>query len=269
MSGWELVLKCTPEFEVDGSSLTALATLSDARGAAMIQLVGTRPERSVDLADLFRIHRIEGDEVVMVGDLSFIHRIGHRWETGNLRIDGEVGAALGIEMRGGRIELRGNAKDGVATQMRGGHIGIVGNVGNFVAGPLSGRRSGMSGGQVMISGDAGDHLGHRMRRGSIVVKGSCHDGLGSELVAGTIVVGGDVGSGVGMGMRRGTLILRQPVALHETRFTPPRKVCLSIARLLADQLSAELPSIAELLSGTFNRSLGDRTVGGQGEVWYL
>ena len=267
MSGWELSLIATPPTDLDSAALTAIETCSDLKELSGLTLLASRPQQSIALAELFRIQRRNDDQIVVSGDLKSFHRIGYGWTQRSLLIEGDVGSGLGTGMRGGSIVVQGNTLDFAACQMRGGLIRVAGHTGDYLGGPLPGRRSGMSGGRVVITRNAGHHAGHRLRRGTIIIAGDVNDGVASDMVAGTIAIGGRVGDFVAAGMRRGTLILRRTVALDPVRFSAARTVDLGVSRLIAHDLQADAPEIAAALRGPLQRSLGDRSAAGQGEVW--
>jgi formylmethanofuran dehydrogenase subunit C len=267
MSGWELTLIRPYHHDLDGASLTTLVNGADERSINEIALVSSKPDNTVSIRDLFQVRRRSDENIVIDGDVSFLHCVGFGWSTRTLIVTGNVGCGFGTSMRGGKIEVHGSAGDSAACQLRGGLINVKGNVGNYLGGPLPGRRSGMSGGRVVIAGDAGHHAGHRMRRGTVVVLGNCGDGVASDMVAGTIAVNGQVGDFVAAGMKRGTLILNQPATMDPVRFTLGHHADLGIARLIANDLLIHSPDIASRLRRPFQRRLGDRSANGMGEIW--
>jgi len=269
MTGWELHLIKPPSLALDASSLSCLEEIANEKEANQLALTASTPSQTVLAGELFRIVKRNDDRIVIIGDVPFLHRIGFGWRRRSMLIEGDVGAGLGTHMRGGHIELRGNASRDVGCQMRGGILQVSSDVGDYLRGPLSGRRSGMSGGRVIVQGNAGHHVGHRMRRGTIVVAGSCGDAVASDMVAGTIVVGHEAGKYVAAGMKRGTLILGCPAILDPVMFGSPRLQDLAVMRLLATDLKYDAPEISNALAHPVSRSLGDRSAGGQGEVWMM
>lgn len=267
MTGWELQLITPSHPDMDASFLTQLESATRENEALQIELRTCLQNKPVPVGDLFTIKQRDDERIVLRGCSHFLHRLGYGWTHRSLSIEGNVGVGLGTHMRGGHIELHGDALSEVGCQMRGGQIEITGSVGDYLGGPLPGYRSGMSGGRVVVRGDAGHHLGHRMRRGTLVVTGRCGDAPASDMVAGTIVVAGTVGDYVAAGMKRGTLILGQPAVLDTARFSSSRIQNLSVMRLLANDLQHDAPEVAGALAGSVYRSLGDRTAGGQGEIW--
>ena len=142
MPGWELRLIATYAPALDGSLLSQLETIEQEKDVGLIELPSRNAVHSRVLGDLFMIKRRADTRIVISGDCSFLHRIAHRWTSRSLTIEGDVGAGLGIQMRGGQLDVYGNAMDDLGCQMRGGVIQVKGNVGNFLGGPMPGRRSG-------------------------------------------------------------------------------------------------------------------------------
>jgi len=266
MKGWNLTLIAPFQVDLDASSLSAVATSGDEREVCSITLISSRLGRSFVAGDLFKVRSGTDDHVTIQGDVRFLHQLGYGWTESTLRIEGDVGTGLGASMRSGCIEVFGNTMASAGWQMRGGDIRISGDTGDYLGGPLPGRRSGMSGGRIVVSGNAGHHAGHCMRRGTIVLLGDCGDGVGTDMVAGTIVAGGTVGKFVGAGMRRGTVFLAKAQEIDPVRFSPPRDVNLSFTRLIARGLDLVAPEIAAAMHRPMCRYLGDRSVGGQGEI---
>jgi len=73
---------------------------------------------------------------------------------------------------------------------------------------------GMTRGRILISGNAGMHLGAYMKGGSIEVTGSASDWVGAEMRGGVIRIGGDAGGQIGAayrgslaGMNGGTILI--------------------------------------------------------------
>lgn len=267
MSGWQLSLIGPPPGDLDAAAMSAIAGCSDEATIARIPLPTPRSGRVLLLGDLFRLRRHQHEQIVISGDVHFLHRLGYEWATGSLLVEGDVGEELGTRMRSGAIEVRGNTASRAACQMRGGVIRVSGNTGDDLGCPLPGLRSGMRGGRVVIAGTAGHHAGHRMRRGTVLILGDCGHGVGSDMVAGTIAVGGNAGNFAAAGMKRGTLILARPAALDTIRFVRSRFAPLAIAQLFARDMQSDAPQLAKLLDQPLERFLGDRSAGGQGELW--
>jgi formylmethanofuran dehydrogenase subunit C len=162
----------------------------------------------VCLRDLFTVDGDASDGVVrLVGDLTHVHRVGARMQSGQLIVEGNVGMHAGAEMAGGELVIEGSAGAWLGAQLRGGKIHCHGNAGDGAGAAYSGKPLGMNGGTVIIDGNAGSHLGRRMRRGMIAVGGNAADCAGTELLAGTLIVRGNCSGSIGDGMRRGTIII--------------------------------------------------------------
>jgi len=266
MKGWTLSLVSPVSFGLDAAAMSTMVICDNERNVCDISLASSRPGSGVKVGDLFAVRASTDDHFTINGDVKFLHQLGKDWAAGALRIEGDVGIGLGTGMRGGSITVCGDSMMSAGCQMKGGAIRITGNTGDYLGGPLPGRRSGMSGGRIVVNGNAGHHAGHCMRRGTIVILGDVGDGIGSDMVAGTVVGGGRVGDFVGAGMRRGTIVLTHAISLDPVRFTSPREVSLSMAQLIASDLTLDAPEIAISMTKPMKRCLGDRTVGGQGEI---
>jgi formylmethanofuran dehydrogenase subunit C len=206
--------------------------------------------RLVGLGELFEIEiqPSEASQLLFVGDLSAF-----------------VGLAAGHDQ--GEFSVEGDAGDFLAASMSGGRVSVTGNVGNFVAAPLAARRAGMSGGSVMIHGDAGDYLGHRMRRGTIVVHGNCGDFLAASMIAGTIAVKRCFGGEVAVNMRRGTLLLPSGAGAslqNGMRYSAPYPFESAFVNLFPPDVREPLD--CEDSPARMHRIRCDRTVDGLGEI---
>ncbi|MEM1227703.1 MAG: formylmethanofuran dehydrogenase subunit C [Planctomycetota bacterium] len=191
----------------------------------------------------------QSNRIDWIGDFQNVHRIGHQHRLGQWTIEGHAGNEVGSCMTAGRIDVMGNAGDR--------------------AGSSSGSRgSGMNGGILTIHGNAGMLAGHRMRRGELRVGGCAGEGLGSLMIAGTIQCAGSVGQNLGVGMRRGTIILSQRPRLPEKRFTNPAPLQTPFQTILARQRGVLTQSIRSMLHQDLYQVRGDRSMQGQGEVWF-
>lgn len=267
MTGMTLTMHTHPHCDLDASRLGPALRgqpISEILQLALPVMDGNQV-RSV--GQIFTIQPRDDGHVVIQGELGRLHAIGYGWSDGTLIVEGDVGRRFAARMSGGDVRLIGNAGDQTAAQMRGGTLEIHGHVGDDLGCPLWGRRSGMSGGIIHVIGDVGHYAGYRMRRGTLIIEGSGGDCLGCDLVAGTIVVTGRVTHVPGMGMRRGTIVMSRETSLGELRFTPRQPQRLPIVSILANDLQPRIPMVAAALRSTIDRSLGDLTCGGQGEIW--
>lgn len=225
----------------------------------------------LQLADLFDIGGDPSDgTVVWDGDLSGVHRIGQRMDSGQMRVVGAAGRHLGNEMTGGRIDVDGSTGDWLGSQMHGGQIHVHGDAGNLVGAAYRGSTRGMTGGAILVDGTVGDEVGHSMRRGLIVV-GAAGEAVGARMIAGTVLVMGDCGSSPGGDMRRGTLGLfaAEPPPLLPT-FRYGCRCRPVILRTLFRHLRELGYSVDDrLLRSDFALHHGDLLAGGRGEVFVL
>jgi len=90
--------------------------------------------RSVALAELFRLSGKPGMRLELSGDLTNVHGIGGGVSAGEIHVRGDVGRLAGQGMSGGKLHIGGNADDGLGRQMAGGQICVSGNAGECDAG---------------------------------------------------------------------------------------------------------------------------------------
>ena len=157
----------------------------------------------------------------------------------------------------------------LGARQRRGTMVVQSHAGDHVASPVGSSAFGMSGGTILIRGNAGDRVAHRLRRGTVIVLGDCGLGTASLAVAGTVVIAGKTGDLAGFGMRRGTLVTRQPPG---PGWSSPRRLRTPFAPLLAEQLPADaaLQPIREAIrGGGVTTRRGDVRVGGQAEWWHF
>lgn len=167
------------------------------------------------IADFFQVKGGKSDNLEVHGDLSRVKHIGSGMASGQLHIEGNVGAHLGSGMSGGEIVVAGDAGDWVAPEMTGGRIQIKGNAGHMVGSAYRGSPAGIQSGEIIVHGDAKNEVGHAMRNGLIVIGGNSGDFTGVNMLAGTIIVLGELGIRTAAGMKRGTV-----VAMHEAMLLP-------------------------------------------------
>lgn len=197
--------------------------------------------------------------------------VGAGMTAGEILVEGGCGALAGSAMRGGTLAVEGDCGAYAAAGMAGGRMTIAGDAGDFLGAPAAGSPQGMTGGTVTVGGNAGDRVGERMRRGLISVQGHVGALCGARMIAGTIVVGGACGPDVGSAMRRGTILLPR---------APARPAAGLVDGGLNDWLFLELLRRDLTAAGAWplgypaagiraRRLLGDRSVGGVGEVLIL
>lgn len=185
--------------------------------------------REAHLADFFAVAGDASDErIVFEGDLSGVHWMGAKMQSGRIDVSGNAGRHVGSEMAGGEIHVHGSAGDWVGGEMRGGLIHVRGDAGHLVGAAYRGSPRGMTGGTILVHGRAGNEVGLSMRRGLIAIGGDAGDLAAFNMLAGTIFIFGDAGIRPGAEMRRGTVGLfgQHPPKLLPTfryacRFRPP------------------------------------------------
>mgnify|MGYP000866726070 CR=1 FL=1 len=208
MSNLTFTLKAAPKQRIDCGSLTPdnLADKSSAEIAA-IELVTGNTSARVDA--LFTITEGDSQSITFANSDQKLDFVGRNMTFGNILVEGDIGAYLGIFMEGGEIAVEGNTDIYTACEMAGGQIKVNGNAGDFVGGARPGRRNGMTGGTVIVTGNTGARTGDHMRRGMILIEGNAGEYCGSRMISGTIAVLGDCGAHLGYAMKRGTILLSQ------------------------------------------------------------
>lgn len=261
-----------------------ILTVRDAAGPP-IDMTGVLPDNE-DLAGLPLIrgrerHRLDALFALQDGGPSgalilrpggaVLDGVGAGLTAGEILVEGDCGAYAGRGMRGGTLIVEGACGAFAAAEMAGGRMRIVGDAGDFLGAPLAGGTRGMSGGSVVVGGNAGDRVGERMRRGLIAVQGRVGGLFGARMIAGTIVVGGGCGPGLGAAMIRGSILLAlAPVLLPAGFADGGGNDWLFLELLRRDLLAAGAwPAGFPGAGSRARRLLGDRSVGGVGEVLIL
>ncbi|TWT80699.1 Formyltransferase/hydrolase complex Fhc subunit C [Planctomycetes bacterium CA13] len=245
MNGWTFELKPKVEKDVDASPIH----LDTFKGKAIDEV------RAIPLSI--------GKEICSIGDLFLVKKSN---QNNTIRLEGDLSHFHHI----------------ASAQQRGQTI-VCGDVGDYLAAPTGARRAGMSGGRLIVSGSAGDAVGHRMRRGEIAINGSVGNLLAAHMVAGTIIVAGEVGRNCGYAMRRGTLCLSKLPDLCPKRFGKPTQFQTAFFSLMQKQWQEELQTLGsvgvdlseitrlldQIRETHFASVRGDFAVGGQGEMIVL
>ena len=223
----------------------------------------------VSLAEFFKISGDLADEQMRFsGDLSGVHWIGSKMESGSITIMEDCGRHLGSEMTAGTITVQGSTSDWVGAEMRGGLIHIKGNAGHQVGAGYRGSSTGMNRGTILVHGDVGNELGLTMRRGLIAVAGKSGDLIGFNMRAGTIMLFGESGIRHGAAMRRGSIVFMSdshppllPSFKYACRYQP------EFMQLLLRKLKElGFPVPAGAFDSTYDLHHGDMIDGGRGEV---
>jgi formylmethanofuran dehydrogenase subunit C len=220
------------------------------------------------LADFFAVSGDAGDEIQeWEGDLSGVHWIGAKMQSGKVIVSGNGGRHIGSEMRGGEIHVLGDAGDWVGGEMHGGLIHVRGRAGHLIGAAYRGSAKGMTKGTILIGGDAGNEIGHSMRRGSIAIGGNIGDLAGINMLAGSIFVFGESGIRHGAGMKRGTIAFLSkappllPTFRRACRYRP--EILQVIYRHLR---RLDFAVRDELLACSYDLFNGDFLAGGRGEM---
>ncbi|HYG90663.1 MAG TPA: formylmethanofuran dehydrogenase subunit C [Azospirillum sp.] len=259
-------------------------------GGPPIDMTGVLPERLAEgddaLAGLFLIrgrerHRLDDLFALQTGGPSgtlilrpggaVLDGVGTGMTAGEILVAGNCGAYAGRGMRGGTLIVEGGCGAFAAAEMAGGRVRIAGDAGDFLGAPLAGSPRGMSGGSVTVGGNAGDRVGERMRRGLIAVQGRVGSLCGARMIAGTIVVGGGCGPELGLAMRRGSILLSHAPAPPPAGFEDGGINDWLFLELVRRDLTAAgaWPVGFPTMGTRARRLLGDRSVGGVGEVFIL
>lgn len=284
-----LELKHSPQFGIDARGLSPSSLVGLSR-SAIEQIELQADDQQAVVADLFRVSgEITDQRIVLTGDCRMLDFLGAEQRSGEMIVEGDVGAQCGRGMRGGRLVIAGNAGDYLGSAMRGGRIVLNGNAGNRVGAPLRGERTGMRGGEIVIAGSVGDELAMNLRRGWILVAGSVGAGCGHGMVAGTVVCDRVHSEQLAVRMRRGSILCRQIVspeyatgsdfALGSTAGVfglpyPAHEVALRLMSRFIARCGAEFKGvsgepirrIAEIAPVGWLRRQGDLSVDGMGEI---
>ena len=239
---------------------------------------------AIDGIDSNVLQRVLPVTVIMDGDFRLFHRLGQSTSSGCLWVKGSVGSEVAKGMTGGVCVVAGHVSNHAAQDFRGGLLAICGHCGHDLAGAAPGKKLGMTGGDILVGGNTGDRVAHRMRRGTIFVSGNSGNHGCQQMIAGTVVCKGALGDGWCLGMKRGSLIelgsLESKNGTH-AGFTPGRDFELSFLQILWRHLREQhrqLANLAQFLDLAFpfrpvafpqsnwaTRRIGDTLVAGRGE----
>lgn len=221
------------------------------------------------VGDFFTVRGDSSDEIhEWEGDLTGVHWIGAKMQSGKILVPGNAGRHIGSEMGGGEIHVQGNAGDWVGGEMHGGRIHVRGSAGHLVGAAYRGSARGMTKGTILIGGDAGNEIGHSMRRGLIAIGGGIGDLAGINMLAGSIFLFGDSGIRHGAGMKRGTIAFLGgkappllPTFRRACRYRPDilPLICRHLRRL-------DFAVDRSLVTATCDLFNGDLLAGGRGEI---
>ncbi|WP_431854758.1 formylmethanofuran dehydrogenase subunit C [Azospirillum sp.] len=265
--------------------MTGLVLTAREAGGPPIDLTGVLPERLTDIGAMSVTcgrRRVRLDELFELGDGgpsgtlilrpggAVLDNVGAGMAAGEIVVEGNCGDNAGAGMRGGALLVEGDCGAYAAAEMAGGRLRVGGAAGDFLGAPLAGSPRGMRGGSVVV-GRAGDRVGERMRRGLIAVQGDVGGWCGARMIAGSIVVGGEAGAGLGSAMRRGSILLARDPAEPPPGFVDGGEHELLFLELMRRDLMAAGAWPVEFPQAGIRarRLIGDRTVGGLGELLVL
>lgn len=169
----------------------------------------------IPLSEFFEIEEIEGDALIIIGDLSRTRNLGFKMRKGKIIVEGDAGMHVGCQMKGGEIVIRGNADSWIGCEMRGGKIEISGRAGDYVGSAYRGSEKGMMGGEIKIGGSAGNFIGEFMSGGVIEISSDTGVHAGSNMTGGEIKIGGTAIL-PGGGMRGGVIRVERIVDMLPT-----------------------------------------------------
>ena len=110
--------------------------------------------RRVDVGEVFRVRAGSPEQMRLEGACDRLDLVGHGMSSGEMIVEGDVGAKAGRLMNGGRLVIEGHAGPWAASGMQAGHLEITGSAGDRLGGPLAGEVAGMRGGLVLVGGNA-------------------------------------------------------------------------------------------------------------------
>lgn len=266
MSPLVLTLRRRPDQRLDLSALVPhrLAGKSVAE-IGRIELQTTRTK--VTVGDAFRLRFGDALQLRIEDSCDRLDAIGQAMTSGEIVVDGDVGAHTGRLMTGGSLTIRGNAGPWAGSAMRGGKIEILRAAGDHLGGPFAGETVGMRGGVIVVRGSAGGRIADRMRRGMIVVEGSCGAYAGSRMIAGTLVLLKRAGPLPGYLMKRGTIVLAAGCEAMSPTFVDCGTHELVAMRLMADFVRPHSLRAGVRLKQPLRRLAGDMAVLGKGEIF--
>lgn len=258
MSGLTLTPRGAFDARVDFSGV-----LPGAEGDLARRAVGYGGRR-VELGELFAVFGSPGDRLTLHGGDARLDGLGAGLASGEIVVEGDVGARLGRDMTGGVISVKGSAGPLAGSGLSGGKIVIGQDAGERLGAAGEGAKRGMSGGVIVVGGSAGPRAGERLRGGVVVIKHDAGEGAATGMIAGTLAIGRRLGPNAGRGMKRGTLFLRAPNGLAGG-FADAGEHDLVMLRVLVRR-SHELAAFLGPAARRARRFAGDLAIGGKGEA---
>ena len=260
-----LSLHTSPEVPVEADVISP-DRLNNLNESALSALPVFHGNVQAKIGDFFKVQGQYNGEIRVEGDLSKVKHIGAGMTSGQLIVNGDVGAHLGAGMQGGKIIVDGNVADWAASEMTGGRIIIKGNAGHMLGSSIRGSATGITGGEIIVHGNARNEAGQAMRNGLIVIGGNSEDLTGVNMLSGTIIVLGKMGIRTGAGMKRGTILSMHDADLLST-FTYACTYHPTYLRLYLTYIKKLGFQIDDAkLSGNYERWAGDSIELNRGEI---
>lgn len=261
----QLELATVPPEPIDARPLTP-DRLADLDRSSVSRLPVRVGRQTLPLGELFRVSGTPGERIEFSGHTQLIDFIAAEMQRGTIVVDGDAGLLTASQLKGGTVHIMGSSGAGTASAMRGGMLTVDGDAADDCAAALGAETLGMRGGVFVVHGNAGRRFAARMRRGTAIVVGAIGDDACSQMVAGTVVGLAGFAARPALGMRRGTLVTRSMPEPFPAWFSTPERYVSSFSRMLVQMLGDLLPANSPAMASDFERSLGDLSVGGQGEL---
>lgn len=230
--------------------------------------ISSMPLNQHQVSDFFDISGNDTENIIFKNSSHFFDNVGKNMTLGNITLEGDAGANLGLGLKNGTIHCKGNTQDFAACNMVSGQLTIDGNTGDFLGSASAGLRKGMRGGTVIVKGNAGDRVGDQMRRGLILIEGNVGHYCASRMIAGTIGVLGNAGNYTGFNMKRGTLLLTKLPSLHAT-MQDCGSHTLPFLNLLFKSFTKLNTKFSNVETRRVQRFVGDAACHGNGEILLL
>jgi len=262
----KLKLHTQPEVPLEAESITP-AIINKLKVKEVEKIKIFHGNREVNIADFFSVANNKLELLELEGDMHKIKYIGANMFSGEIQIEGNVGAHLGSAMSGGFIKVNGNTGDWIAPEMSGGRMHITGNGGHCIACAYRGAAKGVTGGEIIIEGNVKNELGHAMAGATMVVGGKCGDFTGVNMISGTILTFGEMGTRTGAGMKRGSIICMNnleilPTFSYDCSYNP---IYLKLLfKYLIENTKIKIED--KFFDGSFDRWSGDAIEMNRGEL---
>ena len=205
-----LTQRFVPQQRVDCSPLTPTVLAGkSARKSQSLQLQSGN--RKLPAGELFKLSGDDRRTSSSSAKAISLNASAHVWRR-HVRVQGDCGAYVGLQMRGGEIHVSGSAGAFAACQMRGGLLRIEHDAENFSGAALPGENAAWP--VAASSSKATLEIAAVTACGAdkSLIEGHAADYCAARMLAGTIAVMGSVGAHLGFAMQRGTVLLRESPA---------------------------------------------------------